>query len=577
MDRRLVPLVAAAVVAGALLRLWELGAHSLWLDELFTVRAVGRESWGGMLDELAQDVHPPLYYAAMRLWSGFAGMNDGLWRLPSALAGIGTIVATAVLGARASGPAAAVFGAWFVALSPMAVDLDREARGNAWLALFTTAAAAIAAGAADGRQSSPPSAARLVAFAACCALAVWTHVFGLFAVLALLCWFLVRYDLSSEQRLTWIGAGLGGVATLLLWAPVLAGQVRHFSEKPWYVEPSGDSLSWLWMELSGGQVGPAVLLLVLTVLGLARGSSRGSSLLLCGVVGLVLVPQLVSYLVAPVLRPRNIVSLLPMVCVVAGAGVGILPRSRLVALAGGVVAAAMALATTRVTHVVPVIEQWREAAALVAAERGPDDLLVANHPHLWKHYLPPETQVLDLFSQAPDAAPRAWLLLGHAPEDAARAPLEARSQVHAVGDLQGVWVFRLDQLQARLGPADFPSLDPGQKGDDGLHFYAAGGADSRPLRLSGRCAVGIRGWSDVAAGQPARVNVRLVQGDDERSVQTVELVDRDQWHWAEPGPIDHRPAIVQLAFLNDAIIGGATGEEDRNAHVAQVGVRCDAQ
>ena len=89
--------VLLAIVVGAGLRGWQLDREGLWLDELFTARVVGRESWAGLRAELAGDVHPPLYFALLRVWSSVAGTSDLALRLPSVLAGVGSIALVARL------------------------------------------------------------------------------------------------------------------------------------------------------------------------------------------------------------------------------------------------------------------------------------------------------------------------------------------------------------------------------------------------------------------------------------------------------------------------------------------------
>ncbi|HVF55761.1 MAG TPA: glycosyltransferase family 39 protein [Pyrinomonadaceae bacterium] len=59
-------------------RLWRLTASCLWFDEIFSVHAA-RHEWGRMLGFVAADlIHPPLFYALLKLWMG-AGGDSLLW------------------------------------------------------------------------------------------------------------------------------------------------------------------------------------------------------------------------------------------------------------------------------------------------------------------------------------------------------------------------------------------------------------------------------------------------------------------------------------------------------------------
>ncbi len=65
--------VCAAYLAA---RLWQLTDGCLWFDEIFSVHAA-EMSWGAMWTFVAQDlIHPPLFYALLKIWIGVGG--DGL-------------------------------------------------------------------------------------------------------------------------------------------------------------------------------------------------------------------------------------------------------------------------------------------------------------------------------------------------------------------------------------------------------------------------------------------------------------------------------------------------------------------
>ena len=80
----------AALYAAA--RLWRLTASCLWFDEIFSVHAA-RHTWGGLWRFAAADlIHPPLFYALLKLWTA-AGGESLLWlRLFPALTAIVALV-----------------------------------------------------------------------------------------------------------------------------------------------------------------------------------------------------------------------------------------------------------------------------------------------------------------------------------------------------------------------------------------------------------------------------------------------------------------------------------------------------
>ena len=84
-------LTAALVCLYAAARVWRLTASCLWFDELFGVHAA-RHTWGEMWRFVAADlIHPPLFYALLKVWVA-AGGESLLWlRLFPALASVAAV------------------------------------------------------------------------------------------------------------------------------------------------------------------------------------------------------------------------------------------------------------------------------------------------------------------------------------------------------------------------------------------------------------------------------------------------------------------------------------------------------
>ncbi|HWW77334.1 MAG TPA: glycosyltransferase family 39 protein [Pyrinomonadaceae bacterium] len=85
-------LTALLVLLYAAARLWRLTAACLWFDEIFGVHAA-RHSWAGLWRFVAADlIHPPLFYALLKVWTA-AGGESLLWlRLFPAVASIVAVV-----------------------------------------------------------------------------------------------------------------------------------------------------------------------------------------------------------------------------------------------------------------------------------------------------------------------------------------------------------------------------------------------------------------------------------------------------------------------------------------------------
>jgi hypothetical protein len=90
------PAINCALLFGVavLIRLYNLGSQSLWLDEGGTWAEITRKSWAALLAELwGRNAAYPLYHVLLKGWVGLAGDSEWALRLPSALAGAAAVVA----------------------------------------------------------------------------------------------------------------------------------------------------------------------------------------------------------------------------------------------------------------------------------------------------------------------------------------------------------------------------------------------------------------------------------------------------------------------------------------------------
>lgn len=126
----------AILLLAALVRLWGLGAQSLWMDEAFShlfARLPLDVAWQAMIVDA---VHPPLYYLLLRPWLALAGESEFALRLPSAAAGVLTVALIFRVGRAWANRQTAVWSALLLAVSPFHVWYSQEARMYALLGLL---------------------------------------------------------------------------------------------------------------------------------------------------------------------------------------------------------------------------------------------------------------------------------------------------------------------------------------------------------------------------------------------------------------------------------------------------------
>jgi uncharacterized membrane protein len=430
-------LALAAVLALSLaLRLHDLGQRSLWLDEAISLW-LARRPWGDLLPTLAtHDESPPLYFALLHLWRA-GGENEPALRLLSVLASVLAVAFGAALGTALGGRGAGLLAALALAVSPVQVHHAQEARmyaqvsaltlGVTWGALRLCAPPARRAGAAPGRRrgGAPPLWPAAAWGAALAALAATHHTAALAGAGAALGVLLV---LLAGWRPRLAGAlATAGVVGAVLWlpvAPVLLAQSRLVAAHYWIPRPTppyvlsvlldaglgslplarhvqisdplvlqrpADAIPavlalprlepWRQASLLVADAGPQVLLFAAAFLlvGLAAARRR------LGLPGL-LVPSLVVAFpvfalllvsqVRPLLLARTLVGSGAVVLVLLAVATTALPRPARPP-------AALALLTVLLLGLgqywwYPAVEEWRPAAAHLAAQARPGDLVLIN-------------------------------------------------------------------------------------------------------------------------------------------------------------------------------------------------------
>lgn len=188
-----------AVALYVAVRLWGLSASCLWFDEIFGVHAA-RHAWGGLVRFVAADIiHPPFFYALLKVWT-WAGGESLLWlRLLPALLSMLSVVPLVLLARELR------LGAWETNLALLVAGTNgylikyaQEVRMYSLLLLLTLTSLWLFA-----RFCNEPEDARarpsLAALTVCNLLLVYTHYYGWLVVAGQLLYVVAR--LRGGRRL----------------------------------------------------------------------------------------------------------------------------------------------------------------------------------------------------------------------------------------------------------------------------------------------------------------------------------------------------------------------------------------
>ncbi len=214
---------AVVIVGGGVaLRLARLH-EGFWIDEVISVD-IARRSWQHLLSMTGfSDVHPPLYYAVLKVWSAIAGPSDAAGRLLSVLFSAAALALFFGWVRRRQGLSAALFAGLYLALSTFHLHYSVEVRSYSLLVLETVALL----WAYERWLERPAALGRLLVIALLEAAALWTHYYAaLWLILLNLHFFFGRHPARAAAS-WWATAQLGVLASFAPWLPILLVQVFH--------------------------------------------------------------------------------------------------------------------------------------------------------------------------------------------------------------------------------------------------------------------------------------------------------------------------------------------------------------
>ena len=392
--RRARAILAVVIAAGAILRLMRLGNQSFWLDEAFSVLLV-RAPWHAFVYQLrTAEANSSFYYLLLRLWTQL-GDGEAQTRLLSAIAGIATIPLAAAVARRLFSARATLAAAIVMALDPFDIWASQETRGYALVILLVTCStwafvrATDAAGDGDPDAPASPSMGWWVLYVVASALAVYTHLYASFVLLAQWLSLAVR-----PRSVPWCALLASGVALAVLLVPMAVFLLSGPHGNIDWIRGSWENLPGVWNSVRqvlgrGGAVAACGYLVVCVALLCVAAAqmrraltphSRWTYLLpLLWFVTPIAIPLAVSLTIKPVLDPRYATICAPAVALLAAAVLG-QPgawRMRLVAV---LIAAELFGDWAYFARLRK--EDWRGATRTMVAESLPGDVAIFYAPYV---------------------------------------------------------------------------------------------------------------------------------------------------------------------------------------------------
>lgn len=124
------------IAAGAFYS-FRLGFSDMWSDEIYT-KSMLEGSWSDFIAGFKTDLHPPLYYLGLRIFTGLAGVSPVSLRLFSVLGVLSTILLGYFAGQRVFGKKGALYFCLMLISVPMLAAYSHQARMYTWAAFTVT-------------------------------------------------------------------------------------------------------------------------------------------------------------------------------------------------------------------------------------------------------------------------------------------------------------------------------------------------------------------------------------------------------------------------------------------------------
>lgn len=225
--KRLNPsILAATAILAVAVRVYALGRHPLWYDEVIIANASRR-----LRIDVIFNVFPfePVFSGFLRYWQEW-GRSEVWMRLPAVLFGLATVCMGCLTGRRLAGERGAIAAAFLLAIAPFLVYYSRDGKMYAWVAFLELCLVyctlEYAAREGGGRI--------LVVYVVAGAILTHTHRLSPLFFMALNAGYLVCYRNSLSKVSRWFAAQ---VAVVTLSIPYLAAQWR-------FVRASDDTIFW---------------------------------------------------------------------------------------------------------------------------------------------------------------------------------------------------------------------------------------------------------------------------------------------------------------------------------------------
>lgn len=347
----------------------------LWLDEVRQLSTTVGTNWHDLVQRVLDEAgQVPLGYFVQHGLISLAGYSVLIARLPSLLAGIGSLWIFLLLCRRLAIRASAL-AAWLWLLCPLTLRYSLEARPYMQAMFFANLAVLLQI--ELGKRSR---AAWFVALAACLVAAVYSQPFAIFGPLGFAGWSTWQKRNTRYVALTFGAYALAGLSFLPWLLTTHARWAHDLARRDWRFEPNMSLLGVLFRECVGDGYFAAAPVLILAVYGaykiLRQPHCDARTPLIAGVISSVFCVFFADATFNYFFAIRQVMYMLPFLLILVAEGARILWQHHRVSALALLITFAGASITKDYSYLADDTENWERLSTVLMDSAGEGCILL---------------------------------------------------------------------------------------------------------------------------------------------------------------------------------------------------------
>lgn len=234
MDKKRALSILTILLVGLFFRLYDLSGESIWLDEGLSIEFANLN-----LSQIffLHDTSPPLYYILLHWWIHLFGISEFSVRFPSAILGCLSVFMMYKIGSQLFDNYTGIFSSLLMAFSVFHIQYSQEARTYSLTVLLTLFSMYFFI-----KLLREMSYINLIGYVIFSILLIYSHIYGLFIIIAQNIHFIVLSLISREPRklniIKWSSTQSLLILLFAPWISTFANQVAKVQEDYWITKPN---------------------------------------------------------------------------------------------------------------------------------------------------------------------------------------------------------------------------------------------------------------------------------------------------------------------------------------------------